>query len=188
MPFPRTWSEELIAEWLQLRGYLVEIGIPISSPKAGGRNEADVVDAKFRDGILEIIHVEVGTLPGGAEQSKETFRKKFSEEVRDSIVNYFAQRLEIKTFENVNYKGICVLVYASRPTLEALLNFVKETKKEVEIKELSEFIKDEIIPTIQNWKKHPPHSPKTRGKEITLPESHWLLQLIDYLDRKQLLK
>jgi hypothetical protein len=31
---------------------LVEIGVPISSPEAEGRNKADVVGAKFRDGIF----------------------------------------------------------------------------------------------------------------------------------------
>jgi hypothetical protein len=53
MPFPRTWSEELIAEWLQLKEYLVEIRVPISSSEVEGRNEADVVGAKFRDSIFK---------------------------------------------------------------------------------------------------------------------------------------
>jgi len=35
MPFPRTWSEELIAEWLALKGYAVESSIPISTTDAG---------------------------------------------------------------------------------------------------------------------------------------------------------
>jgi hypothetical protein len=38
MPFPRTWSEELIAEWLALKEYAVESGIPISPTDAKGRN------------------------------------------------------------------------------------------------------------------------------------------------------
>jgi hypothetical protein len=42
MPFPRTWSEELIAEWLALKGYAVESGIPTSTTDAGGRNEVDI--------------------------------------------------------------------------------------------------------------------------------------------------
>jgi len=39
MPIPRTWSEELIVEWLQLKGYLVEVGIPTKTSKAGGKSE-----------------------------------------------------------------------------------------------------------------------------------------------------
>jgi len=53
MPFPKTWSEELIAEWLQLKENLVKIGVPISSSEVEGRNEADVVGAKFRDSIFK---------------------------------------------------------------------------------------------------------------------------------------
>ena len=47
MPFPRTWSEELIAEWLALKGYAVESGIPIRTTDAGGRNEIDVIGYKI---------------------------------------------------------------------------------------------------------------------------------------------
>jgi ribosomal protein S20 len=46
----------------------------------------------------------------------KNFQKKFSEEVRDSIVNYFAQKSEIKTFEKVNNKGIREYIYASAQT------------------------------------------------------------------------
>jgi hypothetical protein len=46
----------------------------------------------------------------------KNFQKKFSEEVRDSIVNYFAQRSEIETFEKVKNKGIRELIYAFAQT------------------------------------------------------------------------
>jgi len=39
MPFPRTWSEELTTEWLALKGYAVESGIPISTTDTGSRND-----------------------------------------------------------------------------------------------------------------------------------------------------
>jgi hypothetical protein len=42
MPFPRTWRKDLLAEWLALKEYAVESGIPISTTDAGGRNEVDV--------------------------------------------------------------------------------------------------------------------------------------------------
>jgi len=46
MPFGQTWTEELVAEWLQLSGYAVEIGLPVSVSKVGGRFCADVVGAR----------------------------------------------------------------------------------------------------------------------------------------------
>jgi hypothetical protein len=36
-------------------------------------------------------------------------------------------------------------------------------------------------------KSSPPHKPKSKGK-ITLPNSYWLLNLIDYLMDKKLIK
>jgi len=35
MPFAKTWTEELVAEWLQLNGYLVEAGLPAGVTAAG---------------------------------------------------------------------------------------------------------------------------------------------------------
>ena len=49
MPFPNTWIEELIAEWLLLEGFLVETNLPYAVGKGGGRGEADVVGAKIKD-------------------------------------------------------------------------------------------------------------------------------------------
>ena len=43
MPFPRTWVEELIIEWLQLEGFLAQSNLPVAVARAGGRLEADVV-------------------------------------------------------------------------------------------------------------------------------------------------
>ena len=47
MPIPRNWSEELISEWLQLLGYLTEVGVPVGAGSKGGRKEADVVGIKI---------------------------------------------------------------------------------------------------------------------------------------------
>ncbi|MEM1583719.1 MAG: hypothetical protein QXF28_07345 [Nitrososphaerota archaeon] len=38
----RTWSEELVAEWLHLQDYFVEVSVPIRTTEPGGRFEADV--------------------------------------------------------------------------------------------------------------------------------------------------
>mgnify|MGYP001108266641 CR=1 FL=1 len=62
MPFPRTWTEELIAERLQLDGFLTQTNLPVHVSKAGGRFEADVVGARIKEKILEIRHIEPGAL------------------------------------------------------------------------------------------------------------------------------
>jgi hypothetical protein len=75
MPFGGNWSEELVAEWLSLKGYLVEVHVPAGSAEAGGRYAADVVGVKVKGGKMEICHAEVGTLPRDFEKSVETIKR-----------------------------------------------------------------------------------------------------------------
>ena len=57
MPFPCNWLEELVAEWLDLDGFLVRLQPPFPNPNGhGGRLEPDVIGARIHDGRLEIRH------------------------------------------------------------------------------------------------------------------------------------
>jgi hypothetical protein len=180
MPFTRTWTEELVAEWLQLNGYVVEVGLPAGVTPMGGRYAADVVCAKVSRNVLEIIHVEVGQLSGG-KQSITSLQNKFSRNVCTKIEGYFRQKLGFTT-GIVNYQKMYVASFWTKPTLNAV------SQLGINVKPLPDFIRQEVFEAIQNWKKHPPHQPKTQGNIITLPESHWLLQLIDYLQSHKLLR
>jgi len=174
MPFPRTWSEELIAEWLQLKGYFVEVGVPISSGKRGGRNEADIIGVRLRASKLEIFHIEVGSLPANPIDNAEIVREKFSQQRQNDIKDYCRTKLQV-TSNQINYKKLYVSVYASNKTISYL------EQHQLPIKRLSDLIKTEIVPTIREWKSNPPHRPQTKGKSITLPEGMWLLYLLDYI-------
>jgi len=180
MPFAKTWTEELVAEWLQLKGYLVEVGLPACVTEAGGRYVADVVGARISDNVLDIIHVEVGQLAGG-QQSINSLQRKFSRNVCEPIKDYFKQKLG-PVIDVVNYRKMYVASFWTKPTLDGA------ARLGIDARPLPNFICQEVIPTIQNWKTRPPHRPKTKGGVITLPESHWLLQLIDYLNSQGLLK
>lgn len=179
MPFAKTWTEELIAEWLELEGYLVVVGLPAGVAAAGGRYVADVAGAKVSDNSLEIMHVEVGQLSGG-ERSVKSVQRKFSNNVCKSIENYFKQSLGFKGAA-VKYQKIYVASFSTAPTLDGA------AKLGIIAWPLPNFIHQKIIPTICKWKEHPPQQPKTKGGVITLPESHWLLQLIDYFKKRGLL-
>jgi len=179
-PFGKNWTEELVAEWLQLNGYLVEMDLPAAVTTAGGRYVADVVGAKVSGNVLEIIHVEVGQLSGGR-NSVASLGKKFSQGVCASIENYFRQKLGFVS-STANYKKMYVASFWTKPTINGAAQLG------INVRPLPDFILQEVIQAIQNWKKHPPHRPKTQGGIITLPESHWLLQLIDYLQFRGLLK
>ena len=63
------------------------------------------------------------------------------------------------------------------------MKVIKAGKKiGIDIIPLYDFIRNEIKVTIEQWKDNPPHQPKLRDI-ITLPESQWLLQMIDYMYR-----
>lgn len=94
MPFPQTWTEELVAEWLDLAGYLVHVNLPMRTGKVGGRRTPDVVGVKInQEGILEIIHVEVGQLSESKDKNIQIIKKKFSEDVCNGVKEYFKKRL-----------------------------------------------------------------------------------------------
>lgn len=59
MVFARTWSEELVAEWLTALGYAVLVGVPVGTGKRGGRKEADVVGFKSEETGVKIVHFEI---------------------------------------------------------------------------------------------------------------------------------
>jgi len=180
VPFAKTWTEELVAEWLQLNGYLVEVGLPAHVTAVGGRYVADVVGAKISGNVLEIVHVEVGQLSAG-KGGITSLKNKFSQDVSDKIKRHFKNKLGFVA-GSVNYQKMYVASFWTAPTLDAAAQLG------IRVRPLPEFIQQEVAQTIQNWKRHPPHIPKSRGTIITLPESHWLLQLIDYLNTHKLLK
>ena len=175
MPFPRTWSEELIAEWLQLKGYFVEVGVPIRSGQKGGRIEADIVGVRVKGERLEIFHIEVGSLTGNPIKNAEMIKEKFSEQRVNAINEYCRNKLELSPDQQAIYNKLYVAVWWSDKTLSYL------EQQQLPVRSLWEFVNNEIKPTIQQWKKQPPHRPQTRGKSITLPEGMWLLYLVDYL-------
>jgi len=179
MPIAQTWAEELIAEWLHLKGYLVETGLPAGTPSSGGRYEADVVGVKILENKLEIIHVEVGTLSKGKD-SIVSLQKKFSGQYCESISKFF--KIKFNFNGSTNYQKLYIATYCTKPVINAARSF------NVTVIPLNEFIFSDILPTISEWKKNPPHSPSTRGSYITLPQSYWLLQFLDYMFAYKLLK
>ena len=72
MPFPKTWTEEPILEWLQLKEYSALSNVRLKSGKRGGVEEADIIGLRLRQKpvpqsktvveVLEALHVEVQCL------------------------------------------------------------------------------------------------------------------------------
>jgi len=187
MPFPRTWTEELITEWLALKEYAVESGIPLSTTEAGGRNEVDVIGYKItNNNELEIIHIEIAaSVPTIKEIEK--IEKKFSETIKQNLVEHTRKKINLSNLQNIIYKKIYIDTYTSKKDkIEKFNQHPILKQKEIQVKRLIDFIIIDIIPTIKQWKESAPHKPKSKSK-ITLPDSYWLLKLIDYLINKGLI-
>lgn len=180
MPLPRNWVEELIIEWLHLEGYLVEANFPVATTIAGGRGEVDVVGARVDEGSLDIIHIETGQLSRG-KASIKSIEKKFRQEIRETLTGYF-RGIFANEGEKVNYRKIYIPSYWTKPTMDGIRSI------DIKVIPLPDFILDYVLPTIERWKSNPPHSPKARGPGIALPESHWLLKLLEHMNYHNLVK
>jgi hypothetical protein len=177
MPFPRTWSEELIAEWLALKGYAVESGLPIRTTNAGGRNEVDVIGYKITNSNeLEIIHIEISA----SHPKIETIKNKFSEKIKQNLIDYIRKKINIADLQNIIYKKFYIDIYTSKEKIEKLNQDPTLKQNQIQVKRLIDLIIHDIIPTIKQWKESPPHKPKSKGN-ITLPDSYWFLKLIEFL-------
>ena len=185
MPIPRNWSEELISEWLQLLGYLAEVGIPLPGTGRGGRQEADVVGVKIvendnKDKILQIFHVEVGELGGNYESNVKYARNKFSSSRTQAIINRINKRMGF--IEPVEYRKLYIDIWATNKKIGKLMSNQDLRKEEIEVWTLEKLFQ-EVLQAITNWV--PDHGPKSG--EATLPESYWMLKMLEALREWRLL-
>lgn len=174
MPFPRNWSEELISEWLQIDGYLVETGVVLSTSARGGRMEADVLGVKVKNDRLIIRHLEIGSLPGNPKASEEHIKNKFSTERKSKIRKYVTDWIGFKGYD-IDYRPLYVATWLSYKAM----NHLKQ--KDLPVKTLMELVHNDIRDSVTKWKNNPPHKPKTTGKHITLPDNLWLLKMLDFI-------
>ena len=180
MPFPRTWIEELILEWLQLQGFASQSNLPVAVAKVGGRFEADIVGARIRNGTLEIRHIETGQLACG-ENSTQSVKNKFSTVITASITTLFKAMFSFAG-DNVDYQKLYIATFSTGPVIRDI------SALGIEVQTVPQFVLEKVLRDIAAWKDEPPQQPRTRGRHITLPESYWLLQMLDHLDKKGLVK
>ena len=176
MGMPKTWCEELIAEWLQTDGYLVETNVPVGTGRGGGRKEADVIGVRASRDAAEIVHIEVGQIPGSKRKSAEMIGRKFEERRIDAVLARYRDLLGIKV-NREHYRKIFVASWASPGVLRGLK---EELGKEgVEVLHLKELF-HRII-------RHVRDRVMTDKGVRTLPESLWLLKMIEFLVINKLL-
>lgn len=185
MPLPKNWVEELILEWLLLKEYTVISNIRLKSGKRGGTEEADILGLKInRKKTLEILHVEVGSLANNFEKNLANIKKKFSPERVKTIKEITTDTIGIAEY-TINYKPLYVGSYVPKKQTTKLKNTLK--KDNISFLTLEEVFK-EIIKDIDQWKKDQVKKKLRTTRNITLPENLWLLNLIDTMKNKGLIK
>ena len=169
----------MISEWLQLLGYLVEIGVPLPGTGKGGRQEADVVGVKVNETtegqkVLQIYHVEVGELPRGHAVNVEKLRGKFSNARTQAIVSRFQNRIGF--IQPVQYKKIYVDIWPTQRKVDKLMDNENIKQEGIEVWTPRDLFQ-KVLRTIVQW--IPEHKPKLG--EATLPESYWMLKQLEHL-------
>lgn len=169
MPIPRTWSEELITEWLCLTGYSTEVGVHVGRGSRGGRKEADVVGVKIRLGdtdkrILNIFHIEVGQL-GGYDKSLKMISNKFSDTRTEEIIRRYKDRMKFEG--QIEYEKVYVSIWDRPGLVKRLMSSTELTSVGIQVWSPVKLFQN-IFTELNSW-------------EYTLPESLWLLKLLESL-------
>jgi hypothetical protein len=201
MPFPKTWTEELVLEWLPLKGYLTFSNVRLKSGSRGGVKEADIVGLRLHQKpspeantmieALEILHIEIGSLTGNFERSLNYIKSKFTSERKEVIRRFALGAVELESVlgrlrlgcsrlstSEIEYKPIFIASYVAKKHVKRLKEELRSYS--IEFLTLEEVLK-KIIQDIDEWKENQVKERLRTTKQITLPESLWLLNLIDYM-------
>jgi hypothetical protein len=184
MPFPRTWSEELICEWLGLEGYSTETGVAVGVGKGGGRKEADVVgfkiDANSGSPVLEIYHVEVGELSGNHAANVLTLKEKFS----PSRIGEACSRCQKRTAftGTIKYDKLYVDIWATASKAAKFMADPEVIKEGIKVFTLKDLF-TEVLASVKTYR--PTHVSKSM--EVSLPEGFWMLKMIEGLQQWKML-
>lgn len=169
MPFPKTWLEELVAEYLELEDYFVETGVPVQIGTPG-RREIDILATKVDPIIskLHIMHIETGR-----EQSKDKVSRKINKQFFNPyVIKYLEKRFGTpdceRWFVNDTYSENSKVWKQLKETFEA---------KKVRLLTFIEFI-EETKRSISRWKEI--HR-KPKGEPPMLPKNLWLLKFLEKL-------
>lgn len=168
------WTEELVAEYYELQGYIVLRNLPTFTGKGGGRSEADVIAFRQKDGRLEIWDIEVGTYYEKNSNIVAKMRKKFSEKREKIVPDFIGNRTGLKKKLPVNYKRL--FVDSSWPKEEKFKN-LKEALKRYRIETTTlENVVAAIPNAIEVWKLN---NMTEKGSRPALPKTLKYMKIVE---------
>ncbi len=164
MPFATTWSEELVAEWLAIEGYLVETNVPIGSGRGGGRREADIIGVRIERDRVNIIHAEVASFAESPNKTIPRYKNKFYWGEK-----YIKERW--KQERKIKLKKLIVGTWIS----ENMRKAIREGLPDVKLITFEELLEKEIYPIVGEYVR----------KFRVFPENFWLLNFLWYLKQAE---
>lgn len=168
MPYARTWSEELVAEWLEMKGYSVIIGLSVGTAKGGGRKEADVIGFRLKGNKLYIIHIEISVFTQAPTKIINSLHRKFSTEIEKKIEEYVTDIINGNF--NIKHKRVVIAITISNKAKKEIKQKIGTTLPNMEILEFNELL-NKIMLIVNN-----------KVKEIrTFPDGFWFLNFLWYL-------
>ncbi len=153
---------------MQLKGWYIRTGVPLGSKESGGRGEADILGLKYEDGVLHILHIEVGTLPHSADKNLEIIRNKFHKNKEEYI-------LRAMGLDHATWQHRYIATYITQKTIDLI------RKKGYKIDKLEDVIQKEILPDIWDWKKSERNMGRKSRLLPTSPSNLWLIKLIEFM-------
>ncbi len=170
----REWTEELVAQYYEIQGYLVLRNIPTSTGKGGGRAEADVLAFK-REGEVPVIRdVEVGTYYESAATIAKKLRKKFTQVRQGIVLDTVRSHMGLPANARLSYQPY--YVDAAGLGEQAFAELQAETKPDgVLVSTLWDIIED-IPEKIEDWSKG---RETEKGTKPLLPRSYDLLKVVE---------
>ena len=176
MPLAKSWIEELVAQYLTLKGYIVATDIPIGSGERGGRIDVDILalDPKRKEvHIVEVKGIWTGT----------------AEEITKSISETLSRAEDLfKREYGLDYRYVKRAVIISEPRRPKIKRIKDLLAREgIDVIDLYTFIK-EAVDYIDVWKDEQKAKGLVKqGTKPALPETLYVLRLLEYLKDSKVL-
>ena len=168
------WTEELVAQYHEIQGFLVLRNLPTTTGEGGGRSQADLVAFRPSKGRFKVFDIEVGTYYESTETTVNWIVDKFSSARRDLVTRAVKGLTGLKDSESIDYEPL--FVDASWPTDRALkAKKALLAKRGILMRTLEDVIRD-IPPQIRAWQAA---AVTKKGTRPAIPRSYRSLKIVE---------
>jgi len=176
MPLAKSWAEELVAEYLILRGYLVITDVGVGSGRGGGRVDVDVVAIDPSEKEIRIVDVKCIWIGKPKKISQEAYERLRRAE---SI-------LKKRYGDGYRYVKELILISYKRPKVGKIAQMLKG--RDIEVKSILDLI-HETVKYIDEWREEQRRIGLVKqNTSPTLPDQLYIVKLLEFLRDTKIIK